>query len=93
MFTDRKYIAGYSLVYCLLCAVSMIVSATTGIGIAMHILIALTFLPFGPVISAIGTAVHVHKKLNWRIPLMWLVLTSVLWMISVVVFVSRTGGV
>ena len=93
MFSERKYIAGYSLAYCLLCTVSMIVSAATGIGIAMHILMALTFLPFGPVISAIGTAVHVRRKLNWRIPLMWLVLTSVLWMISVVVFVSRTGGV
>ena len=93
MFSDNKYIAGYSLTYCLLCAVSMIVSAATGIGIAMHILMALTFLPFGPVISAIGTAVHVRRKLNWRIPLMWLVLTVIMWIASVAVFVSCTGGV
>jgi len=93
MFSDRKYFAGYSLTYCMLCAVSMIISAATGIGIAMHILMVLTFLPFGPVISAIGTAVHVRKKLKWMIPLMWLIVTIGMWIASVCFYISCTGGV
>ena len=93
MFSNGKYVAGYSLAYCLLCAVSMIISAALAGNSAMHFAMVLTFLPFGPVISAIGTVVHVRKKLNWRIPLLWLILAVIMWIASIVVFISCTGGV